>query len=88
VHVLNGESSSGENCKSTSSFFQSVAAAICFGYSTALVLYGQLGILLVLSICGTASFVLVEWKAKKQALVKGVHDNASSEGSVDDFVPK
>jgi hypothetical protein len=69
-------------------FFQSVAAAICFGYSTALVLYGQLGILLVLSICGTASFVLVEWKAKKQALAKGVHDNASSEGSVDDFVPK
>jgi hypothetical protein len=69
-------------------FTQSVAAAICFGYSTALVLYGQLGILLVLSICGTASFVLVEWKAKKQALVKGVHDNASSEGSVDDFVPK
>ncbi|XP_044269343.1 UNC93-like protein MFSD11 [Tribolium madens] len=62
-------------------FTQSVAAAICFGYSTGLILYGQLGILLVLAICGTASFVMVEWKVKKEALAKSVHDNASSEGS-------
>ncbi|XP_063925511.1 UNC93-like protein MFSD11 isoform X2 [Zophobas morio] len=57
-------------------FTQSVAAAICFGYSTALILYGQLAILLVFAILGTASFVIVEWKVKKQALAQ---DSAGEE---------
>lgn len=68
-------------------FLKSVAAAIAFGYSTALVLYGQLAILLVLAILGTGAFVIVEWKFKRQARVKQVSDTTSSEGSITEKNP-
>lgn len=47
-------------------FIQSAAAAICFFYSTALNLYIQLGILIVLLILGTITFVKVEWEVRKE----------------------
>ncbi|KAK5642293.1 hypothetical protein RI129_008460 [Pyrocoelia pectoralis] len=47
-------------------FTQSVAAAICFFYASALGLYAQLGILLCLSVAGTATFVYVEWVENKK----------------------
>ncbi|KAJ8938342.1 hypothetical protein NQ318_000134 [Aromia moschata] len=47
-------------------FTQSVGAALCFVYAESLVLYGQLGILLIFAILGTLSFVMVEWSIRKE----------------------
>lgn len=52
-------------------FTQSVAAALSFVYASSLVLYGQLGILIVSAILGTFTFVWVEWKAKKVMTAAG-----------------
>ncbi|CAH1171251.1 unnamed protein product [Phaedon cochleariae] len=48
-------------------FMQSVGAAISFFYAESLVLYGQLGVLLITACLGTLTFVRIEWLAKKQA---------------------
>ncbi|XP_050301655.1 UNC93-like protein MFSD11 [Anthonomus grandis grandis] len=52
-------------------FTQSVAAAISFIYASSLVLYGQLGILIISGILGTITFVWVEWQAKKVIVAAG-----------------
>lgn len=46
-------------------FTQSIAAAASFVYASSLVLYGQLAILVIFAIAGTATFVWVEWRAKR-----------------------
>nr|CAI5855156.1 unnamed protein product [Callosobruchus analis] len=51
-------------------FTQSVGAALSFIYAESLVLYGQLGILIVFATLGTATFVRVEWLARKKQLVE------------------
>lgn len=60
-------------------FFQSVAAAACFFYASAVGLYVQLGLLLGLAVIGTVSFVLVEWEVKRENREKT--DSASVSGS-------
>lgn len=61
--------------------FQSVAAAICFFYSTVVRLYFQLGILIVLATLGTGSFCLVEYSAKSdlKPVPAAVDSDSSSE---------
>ncbi|XP_060535098.1 UNC93-like protein MFSD11 isoform X2 [Cylas formicarius] len=49
-------------------FTQSVAAAASFFYASELVLYGQIGILVIFAVLGTASFVWVEWRAKREVV--------------------
>lgn len=52
-------------------FVQSVAAAIIFFYSSQKVpLYIHLGILVGLAVFGTASYVVVEWKVRRQTRVE------------------
>lgn len=62
-------------------FMQSVAAAICFFYSTVVRLYFQLGILIVLATLGTGSFCLVEYSAKSdlKPVPAAVDSDSSSE---------
>jgi len=60
-------------------FTQSVAAAICFAYASDLVLYGQLGLLVVFAILGTVTFVWVEWRAKR--VVTAADSSPSVSGS-------
>lgn len=60
-------------------FTQSVAAAACFFYASAVGLYVQLGLLLGLAVIGTVSFVLVEWEVKRENREKT--DSASVSGS-------
>ncbi|CAH0547995.1 unnamed protein product [Brassicogethes aeneus] len=62
-------------------FTQSVAAAICFGYASAVALYGQLGVLLVLAILGTVSFVMVEWTIKREASKRSSNTSINSQDS-------
>ncbi|XP_066250469.1 UNC93-like protein MFSD11 [Euwallacea similis] len=57
-------------------FTQSVGAAISLTYASNFYLYVQLGILLVFAIAGTASFVWVEWRHKR--------DVVNAEASVSD----
>lgn len=47
-------------------FVQSVACACALFYATATNLYVQLIILAIFASLGTISFVLVEWKAKRE----------------------
>ncbi|KAJ8983849.1 hypothetical protein NQ317_016454 [Molorchus minor] len=47
-------------------FTQSVGAALSFVYAESLVLYGQLGMLIVFAILGSLSFVWVEWSVKAE----------------------
>jgi hypothetical protein len=47
-------------------FFQSVAAAASFFYSSHIALHAQLGILVLLATLGTVSFCFVEWAARSK----------------------
>lgn len=61
--------------------FQSIAAAASFFYAKYLGLYVQLGILLVVGIVGTVTFVLVEWAVKKESKMTSDHDDVSEASS-------
>lgn len=69
-------------------FSQSIAAAICFFYAEHVGLYIQLGILLVLAIIGTISFVKVEWEVKKEAHRTVAEDAQSESGESGEFEKK
>lgn len=58
-----------------------MAAAACFFYASSVGLYVQLGILLVLAIIGTVSFVAVEWDVKKEAKMVVDADTVSEASS-------
>lgn len=62
-------------------FTQSVAAAACFFYASHVGLYIQLGILLLLAVVGTATFVSVEWEVKRQ---KAADSDEESNDNSDD----
>ncbi|XP_031346083.1 UNC93-like protein MFSD11 isoform X1 [Photinus pyralis] len=67
-------------------FTQSVAAAICFFYASALGLHAQLGILLFLSIIGTVTFVYVEWaENKKKKKMEPNEDESDSSVQTEKF---
>lgn len=60
---------------------QSVAAAACFFYASHVGLFVQLGILIVLGIFGTVTFVMVEWAIKKEAKMNMDTDTVSEVSS-------
>ncbi|KAF2897951.1 hypothetical protein ILUMI_08226 [Ignelater luminosus] len=62
-------------------FVQSVAAAACFFYASHTGLYIQLGILILLAVLGTVTFVAVEWSVKRQK--KNDSDEESNENNSD-----
>lgn len=70
-------------------FTQSVAAAACFFYASYVGLYAQLGILLVLAVLGTITYVLVEWEVKRQQNLDTAETQSNvSENSIHDETGK
>lgn len=65
-------------------YFQSVAAAISFFYSSHLGLRAQLGILVITGTIGTACFCIVEWSAKRRAREES-HDVSEASQSISSY---
>lgn len=62
-------------------YFQSCAAAASFFYAQLVPLYGQLAILIVLAVVGTAAYIWVEFNIRRNAI--SGKTNADSESSID-----
>lgn len=69
-------------------FTQSIAAAACFFYASHVGLYIQLGVLLVLAIVGTISFVMVEWSVKRENRERDSGDARSESEISTDYTEK
>lgn len=70
-------------------FTQSIASAASFFYATYVGLYIQLGILLVLAVLGTVTYVLVEWEVKRQQNLDTAETQSNvSENSINDDTTK